>query len=181
MVRRISSGLVPNNSLWNYVKHSWMPWFDKWFTKQELFGKMSPGIFCNPARIHLWIYILCIFTSYVLTTFEHLWQMLIRRIFYLMLAARSCLSHFLITWPTPALLTVHCLAKADSSVKSSRSWRNLENLAQSRADFQIFSKLPQPPKHTLGAKFSKVRQLRDVFTINTPTLHVHCSCPISFR
>ena len=41
------------------------------------------------------------------------------------------------------------------------------------ADFQIFSKLPQPLKHTLGAKFSKVRQLRDVFTINTPTLHVH--------
>ena len=40
-------------------------------------------------------------------------------------------------------------------------------------DFQFFSKLPQPPKHTLGAKFSKVRQLRDVFTINTPTLHVH--------
>ena len=28
-------------------------------------------------------------------------------------------------------------------------------------------------KHTLEAKFSKVHQLRDVFTINTPTLHVH--------
>ena len=120
MVKRISSGLVPNNSLWNYVKHSWMPWFDKWFTKQELFGKMSPGIFCNPAWIHLWIYILCIFTSYVLTTFEHLWQMLIRRIFYLMLVARCCLSHFLITWHTPALPNVHCLAKAHSG-------RNLHN------------------------------------------------------
>ena len=37
----------------------------------------------------------------------------------------------------------------------------------------FFSKVPQPPKHTLEAKFSKVRQLRAVFTINTPTLHVH--------
>ena len=119
MVRRISSGLVPNNSLWNYVKHSWMPWFDKWFTKQELFGIMSPGIFCKPAWIHLWIYILCIFTSYVLTTFEHLWQMLIRRIFYLMLVARPCLSHFLITWPNTCS-PLHCLAKAHSG-------RNLHN------------------------------------------------------
>ena len=36
----------------------------------------------------------------------------------------------------------------------------------------FFSKVLQPPKYTLEAKFSKVRHLRDVFTINTPTLHV---------
>ena len=41
------------------------------------------------------------------------------------------------------------------------------------ADFQIFLKSPHPPKHNLGAKFSKARQLRDDFSINTPTLHVH--------
>ena len=39
--------------------------------------------------------------------------------------------------------------------------------------FQIFLKSPHPPKHNLGAKFSKARQLRDDFSINTPTLHVH--------
>ena len=44
---------------------------------------------------------------------------------------------------------------------------------RSRADFQIFLKSPHPPKHNLGAKFSKARQLRDDFSINTPTLHVH--------
>ena len=56
-------------------------------------------------------------------------------------------------------------------------WGDLEKIwksaRRSRADFQIFSKSPHPPKHNLGAKFSKARQLRDDFSINTPTLHVH--------
>ena len=88
--------------------------------------------------------------------------------------------------------SMHQICQKYISEKSSRSWRALENLApklcfggwgnlekiwksarRSRADFQIFSKLPQPSKHNLGAKFSKARQLRDDFTINTPTLHVH--------
>ena len=37
--------------------------------------------------------------------------------------------------------------------------------------FNFFLQNPQPPKQALKAKFSKVRHLRAVFTVNTPTLH----------
>ena len=53
-------------------------------------------------------------------------------------------------------------------------WKKFESRrGEAEPTFKFFSKLPQPPKHNLGAKFSKARQLRDDFSINTPTLHVH--------
>ena len=44
-------------------------------------------------------------------------------------------------------------------------------MRRSRADFQFFFQNPQPPEQALKAKISKVRHLRAVFTVNTPTLH----------
>ena len=38
-------------------------------------------------------------------------------------------------------------------------------------NFNSFLQNPQPPKQALEAKISKVRHLRAVFTVNTPTLH----------
>ena len=35
----------------------------------------------------------------------------------------------------------------------------------------FFFQIPQPPEQALKAKISKVRHLRAVFTVNTPTLH----------
>ena len=35
----------------------------------------------------------------------------------------------------------------------------------------FFLQNPQPPEQALKAKISKVRHLRAVFTVNTPTLH----------
>ena len=37
--------------------------------------------------------------------------------------------------------------------------------------FNFFLQNPQPPEQALKAKISKVRHLRAVFTVNTPTLH----------
>ena len=73
-----------------------------------------------------------------------------------------------INWKVVSQLT--CLGKFGSQIMLRRVGWFGKNL---KVDFQIFSKSPHPPKHNLGAKFSKARQLRDDFSINTPTLHVH--------